>query len=270
MHRSELIISQDKCNTFAALAGTAVESAPAAGAALALGWHMLYLHETDPWLEPGVDGHPEARPHGVPAQLDKRMWASSQVELFAPIRVGEQLTLLRQPPAVTLKQGASGALAFVNEVTQVRRGDTTLLSETKTLVYRSATRPQRAGGAPAGPVQVPAAVLQKTVNLNEVTLFRYSSVLGVAHRIHYDYPYATAHEGYPGLLIHGPLIIQLLLDLYRPTAAGERPVRYQARGIRPNFLGSALTLNMGFHAEQVVLWASDQDHQPTLLIHVSA
>ena len=42
-------------------------------------------------------------------------------------------------------------------------------------------------------------------------LFRYSALTFNGHRIHYDAPYARGVEGYPGLIVHGPLQASLLV-----------------------------------------------------------
>jgi itaconyl-CoA hydratase/mesaconyl-C4 CoA hydratase len=46
------------------------------------------------------------------------------------------------------------------------------------------------------------------------TLLFASAVTFNGHRIHYDHPYVTGTEGYPGLVVHGPLIATLSLRAF--------------------------------------------------------
>src|SRR6185436_12217102 len=72
-------------------------------------------------------------------------------------------------------------------------------------------------------------------NPGPVNLFRYSAVTFNGHRIHYDHPYVTAVEGYPGLVVHGPLIATLLVDLLRRNSPGIEIRSYRFRAVRPLF-----------------------------------
>ena len=65
-------------------------------------------------------------------------------------------------------------------------------------------------------------------------LFRFSALTFNGHRIHYDRPYAINEEGYPGLVVHGPLTAVLLIELLR-RHAGRPVARFAFRGEAPLF-----------------------------------
>jgi 3-methylfumaryl-CoA hydratase len=94
-------------------------------------------------------------------------------------------------------------------------------------------------------------------------LFRISALTFNAHRIHYDRPYAIAEEGYPGLVVHGPLTAVLLLDLVRRHSA--RPVvGFSFRGLAPLFDGHALRLVGLVDGDTVDLQAQGADGRTAL------
>lgn len=254
-----------KVNRFAALCGdrTVVESDEPL---LPLGWHQLFTHARDPWLQYGTDGHPHQRPCEVPVYLTKRMWASTEVRVATPIQVAGFITCERQEPVVVIKQGNSGELAFSREVLLWRRGTQVLLEETKTIVYKEAEDTILQAKAHLPQQAMPEPELSRALMLDEVALFKYSALLEVAHRIHFDQPYATQVEGYPSLVIHGPLLIQLLLNLARNNLGGGFSGTYTARAIRPSYLGAPLKLNLAQRSDHTLLWVSEADGQPTLLI----
>lgn len=265
----EVRLDIGKVNGFAALCGdrTAVESAEQL---LPLGWHQLFTHTSDPWSQHGSDGHPQQRSPDVPAHLTRRMWAATEVRVTQPIRLNDCVVCERDEPVVVIKQGRNGELAFSREVMRWRRGAQVLLEEAKTVVYKAA---QVVGQlqtltAPQQPMPVPET--QQVLTLDEVALFKYSALLGVAHRIHFDQPYATQVEGYPGLVIHGPLLIQLLLNLADASQPGAFSGAYTARALRPNYLGTALQLNLAKRNDHVLLWVSDAEGHPTLIVTLRA
>ncbi|MCO7535991.1 hypothetical protein KI429_18135 [Pseudomonas shirazica] len=258
-----------KVNGFAALCGdrTVVDSAEQL---LPLGWHQLFTHTSDPWLQHGVDGHPQERSSDVPVHLTKRMWAATEVRVTHPIRLKDHVTCERDEPVVVIKQGSSGELAFSREVMRWRRGVQVLMEEAKTVVYKAAQAVGQVQALTAPQQPMPVPEMQQVLMLDEVVLFKYSALLGVAHRIHFDQPYATQVEGYPGLVIHGPLLIQLLLKLARASQLGAFSGAYTARALRPSYLGMALQLNLTKRNDHVLLWVSDAEGNPTLTVTLRA
>ena len=96
---------------------------------------------------------------------------------------------------------------------------------------------------------------------DDVLLFRYSALTFNGHRIHYDRRYATEVEGYPGLVVHGPLIATLLLDLLQREMPESHLAAFRFRAIRPTFDTAPFFVNgrRAANGREIRLWASDGD-----------
>jgi len=204
-------------------------------------WHWTLFQD---WRMPeglGPDGHPRRGGFLPPVHdLPRRMWAGGRVTFHAPVRTGDALRRVSTILSVKEKSGGSGRLVFVT-VGHVLHGPAgVLVEEEQDIVYRG-TEGAAVKAAPAAPAWEGA--LEASLVPDPVMLFRYSALTGNGHRIHYDYPYVTQEEGYPGLVVHGPLQATLLarhaLDL---AGKGARLARFAYRGKRPCFDGRALTL----------------------------
>jgi itaconate CoA-transferase len=229
-------------------------AAAGGGEVLPAYWHLAACAVAPPTGSLGADGHPADGPVPVPAHLPRRMFAGGRLRLHRPVRVGERLTRHRAVTASTDKEGRSGPLRFVTVGTRLRRaGGDVVLTEEQDIVYRAAA--PAAGGtrpAPAPPATDPAAdpgpllarrgPLHAVFRAGPVALQRFSAATSNPHRIHYDYPYVTAVEGYPGLVVHGPLLLLSLLELIRLDRPGAvvTAVSFQARS--PVFAGEAVEL----------------------------
>jgi formyl-CoA transferase len=227
------------------------------GAALPAYWHLAACAAAPPTGNLGADGHPGGGPAGVPAHLvpahlPRRMFAGGRLRLHRPVQVGERLTRHTAVTASTDKEGRSGPLRFVTVETQLRRpGGDVVLTEEQDIVYRAAApaaggaRPVPAAPAAAadpGPLLTRRGPLHAVFRAGPVALQRFSAATSNPHRIHYDYPYATSVEGYPGLVVHGPLLLLSLLELIRLDQPGRvvTAVSFQARS--PVFAGEAVDL----------------------------
>jgi 3-methylfumaryl-CoA hydratase len=214
----------------------------------------------------GPDGHPrrDDNPHAFlpPVPLPRRMWASSAVQFHAALPIGAEVVRTSRIAAITTKQGGSGTLVFVDVAHETHHGDTLLVSETQSLVYRAAAP---AGSPPIPPLPGPARfdaaawTLVRTVDPSPPLLFRYSALTFNSHRIHYDLPYATGEEGYRGLVVHGPLTASLLLDLARRHLGGNRLTTFRFRGLSPAVAGEPLHLALREEAGALVLGAFADD-----------
>lgn len=215
---------------------------PAAGDPVPPAWHWLYFLEAKPASEIAVDGHPERGDFLPPVPLPRRMWAGGRIEWHAPLRIGDPVRRVSEIASVEPKSGRSGTLVFVTVRHTISGRAGLAIVEEHDIVYREAARPGDAAPAPRpGPAE---AAWQHTLLPDEVMLFRYSALTFNGHRIHYDMPYVTHVEGYPGLVVHGPLQATLLLDLaHRHASAGQRLTRFDYRALAPAFAGSPLTLN---------------------------
>jgi 3-methylfumaryl-CoA hydratase len=208
------------------------------GDAIPEGWHWLYFLETTPASDLAHDGHAKRGGFLPPVSLPRRMWAGGRLEFRRPIKIGEQLTRESEILSVEPKSGKSGSLVFVTVRHTVSASNDIAVIEEHDIVYRDAAKP----GAPVPP-GTPAPVnaqWRHDVMPDEAMLFRYSALIFNAHRIHYDIDYCRKEEGYPGLIVHGPLQTTLLLDLSRRHAA--KPVRkLDYRAVSPLFHNEKLT-----------------------------
>ncbi len=186
---------------------------PAAGDALPPLWHWLYFLPTARQSELGPDGHPKRGGFLPPVPLPRRMWAGGRFSFLQPLRLGEAITRVSTIRDVSMKQGRSGTLIFVVVRHEVSGADGLALTEEHDIVYREAAAPGEA--PPAPPIAPASAAWQRDIKVDDVLLFRYSALTFNGHRIHYDRRYVTTEEGYPGLVVHGPLLATLLLDLLR-------------------------------------------------------
>jgi 3-methylfumaryl-CoA hydratase len=206
----------------------------------------------------GADGHP-ARGGFLPPvhHLPRRMWAGGRLTFHAPLRVGMAVTRSSTIADVSHRQGASGELVFVTVRHEVRESgqDAVLLSEDHDIVYRSADAP----AVKAAPEAPSPGAWQRQVMPDAVMLFRYSALTFNGHRIHYDRSYVTQEEGYPGLIVHGPLVATLLLDLVRRQLPDARVTRFSFRAMSPLFDGAPVTLsgNPPDGEGRIALWATN-------------
>jgi len=195
------------------------------------GWHQFYLREVVKLKDTGPDGHPKRGGFQPPIDLPRRMWAGTQSTFHRPIRIGETIRRVSTIAAVTPKSGKSGRLVFLQLRHEISGPQGLATTEMQDVVYREAAAP---GVAPPAPPPAPGkAVWRRAIHPTPVLLFRMSALTMNSHRIHYDRPYAVETEGYPGLLVHGPLTQILLMDLFRralPTATLET---FAVRAVSP-------------------------------------
>lgn len=209
------------------------------------GWHRLYLLDWPQQRELGPDGHPEAGGFLPPIPARRRMYAGGRLEVSAPLRVGDVVTRTSRLERVEVKHGSTGELAFVTIRDEFTVGGAVRIIDEQDLVYRSGApspagpSPEQAARPPAASPATsrPAAEWQFCVTPDPVLLFRFSALTANAHRIHYDERYATTVEGFAGLLVHGPLLALLLLELPRRHAPGSPVTRFGYRGRRPVIAG---------------------------------
>jgi 3-methylfumaryl-CoA hydratase len=192
------------------------------------------------------------------------MWAGGRLTFHAPMRVGQRATRASTIADIEDKTGRSGRLVFVT-VRHCYEADGALcIEEEQNLVYRDAPQP----GAPAPrPVAAPAGeTCSRTLSVDRVLLFRYSSLTLNGHRIHYDLPYATQEEGYPGLVVQGPLIATLLADLVYRERPGATLATFAFRAVRPTFAGQTFTLcaRPWDDGRTIELWAKDHEDYLTM------
>ena len=232
------------------------DAAPAAGDALPPLWHWLYFLPTARQSVLGDDGHPARGGFLPPVPLPRRMWAGGRFTFHRPLLVDEAISRVSTVQDVTVKQGRNGALCFVLVRHEVSGESGLALVEEHDIVYRDA--PQ-AGEAPAAPRAVRTdGVWERVIQPSDPLLFRYSALTFNSHRIHYDRRYVTEVEGYPGLIVHGPLIATLLMDLLRRNT--DRTVAsFRFRAVSPLFDTAAFSVHAAPDGERVALWARNPE-----------
>jgi 3-methylfumaryl-CoA hydratase len=196
-------------------------------------WHWLYFLPVSRQSELGPDGHTKRGGFLPPVPLPRRMWAGGRLEFHHPLHVGETITRESRIHAVKSKRGSTGPLVFVLVRHEIGNPQGFALSEEQDIVYRNSPNP--GDPVPAPQPAPPAAAWQRTIHPDDVLLFRYSALTFNGHRIHYDRRYATEVEGYPGLVVHGPLIATLLFDLLRRSLPRVKVRRFEFRALSPLF-----------------------------------
>lgn len=201
-----------------------------AGDVAPLGLHWCLAPDIADTDALGSDGHPAKGGFLPPIPLPRRMWAAGDLTFRAGITLGATIRRRSTITKIEEKSGRSGALFFVVVHHVVTAGNQIMIEEDQTIVYREAAGPGSMSAAP--PSQLPPAPHEQIVDVDPVLLFRYSALTFNGHRIHYDAPYATTVEHYPGLVIHGPLQATLLLNF--AAKIGRRPpLRFSFRGTHP-------------------------------------
>ena len=235
--RSEVVHDMATPTPYAALSATLDWPAerPPAGTPLPPLWHWLYFLPLYPQSEIGADGHARRGGFLPPVPLPRRMWAGSDFEFHSPLQVGDQLERTSTIADVKEKSGRTGSLIFVKVRHELRRNGSfeVALTEHHNIVYRAAAAPDDVAPPPQ---PAPASgAWERHIVPDDVLLFRYSALTFNGHRIHYDRKYVTEVEGYPGLIVHGPLIATLLMDLLRREAPDARVRRFEFKAVRPTF-----------------------------------
>jgi 3-methylfumaryl-CoA hydratase len=223
-----------------------------------LGRWLAFLPSA-PQSQLGQDGHPRLGDFMPPIPLPRRMWAGSRVEFFQPLRLMTPLCQTTTIADVQLKSGGSGVLVRLTLRYEVFEGAELALREHQDLIYRAAAAAQKAPAAAPPPANAAASDYQREVSPDPTLLFRFSALTFNAHRIHYDRDFARDVEGYPGLVVHGPLQAMLLIDLYQRHHPGASITRFTCRAQRPLFEGAPLMLKGRNTENGAALWTEDAD-----------
>ena len=248
------------------------DPAPAPGTEVPPLWHWLYFLPHARASEIGPDGHPKRGGFLPPVPLPRRMWAGGRLswDTGNPLQAGQEVDRVSTIRSVTHKAGRSGELLFVLVEHRFSNANGLALTEEHDIVYRPLAQPGNPAPQPAKPPLEGQAAWSRTIVPDDVLLFRYSALTFNGHRIHYDRKYVTEVEGYPGLIVHGPLIATLLLDLLRRQMPQAQVARFEFRAVRPTFDLHSFSVHgkPGPDGKTVELWA--QDHEGWLTMQGQA
>lgn len=260
------IITPRLAQAYVASVGGAASSGP--GDAVPAGLHWCLSTPDAPMAELSADGHPEKGGFLPPIPAPRRMWAGGELEFDDQLLVGDTVERVSRIEDVTLKEGRSGTLWFVKVSHSHRTVRGEAISEVQDIVYRDAAKtPAVAGRAAPEPTAFDAAL---AVDASPTLLFRYSALTFNAHRIHYDRPYAQDVEGYPGLVVHGPLQASLLLRLATEMLDGTAPKRFSFRGLAPLIDGGTIDCRGRWSGEnQCDLWTGLSQESPHMQAQAS-
>lgn len=212
----------------ARIAATLSEPAPGVGDPLPPLWQWAFFIAPVGMDGLGRDGHPARGGFLPPADDRNRMWAGGRVTFHHPLRVGIPAERRSTVADVREKTGRTGALLFVTVRHEYRQEGVLAIEEEQDIVYRQPSPPKLVGTDVP-----PASQWREPVDPSPVLLFRYSAVTFNGHRIHYDHPYVTGTEGYPGLVVHGPMIATFMLAAFCHAHPAARLEHFSYRGLRP-------------------------------------
>lgn len=253
--RSEEVHDHLSLTLLQRIAATLGEPAPQAGDALPPLWQWCFFQPAVAEAGLGDDGHPARGGFLPPADNRNRMWAGGRIEFHQPLRAGADAKRISTILKVEEKRGRTGALLFVTVQHDYLQDGELAIREEQDIVYREPSPPKLATGA-----ALPEGDWQEPVTPSPTLLFRYSAVTFNGHRIHYDWPYVTETEGYPGLVVHGPLIATLNLRAFCRANPQARLRGFAYRGVRPliapqNFVVGGRRTGTG----EAELWAGNGD-----------
>jgi 3-methylfumaryl-CoA hydratase len=225
--------------------------------------HWCLALPVAPMSEIGPDGHPTRGGFLPPVPLPRRMWAGGELEFFDTLRVGDETKRSSLISDVTMKTGSTGVLCFVSVEHLVTTPRGTAIRERHDIVYRDISSAPAA--APAKAHASPRFAQHSESHMADpVLLFRYSALTFNGHRIHYDRDYVTRIEGYPGLIVHGPLQAALLIELAAKLHGGKPPAKFVYRGLQPLFDGSEFSVNASEISSGLDLWTANANGEPTM------
>jgi 3-methylfumaryl-CoA hydratase len=258
--REEQSVERIAVSTAKAMAATLDwDAAPKDGEALPAGWQWLFFNAQARRSALGVDGHPAKGGFLPPVELPRRMWAGSRITYLSNLPIEAQATKLSRILKVEHKTGKRGSLCFVTVQHTISANGSSCIVEEQDIVYREVT-PQSNAPAPAPPRHEAVAQWSRRIDPDTTLLFRYSALTFNGHRIHYDQSYARNEEGYPDLVVHGPLTATLLQQFAVEHGGGRRLSRFDFRGVTPLFVGRAFQLEgQQLDDGSLELWARGPD-----------
>lgn len=203
-------------------------------------WHWIYFWQVSPLSGLGADGHPALGGFLPPLGRRRRMWAGGRLEFPGSLPLGRRARRRSVIKSIQEKEGRSGSLVFVTLRHELSAGGEPGVIEEQDIVYRETAKETYA--PPPGEKEESAADWRLVVTPSPTLLFRYSALTFNGHRIHYDPDYTREVEGYPGLIVHGPLLATYLLQTFRREQPSAKVRGYAFRALRPIFVTAPFTV----------------------------
>jgi 3-methylfumaryl-CoA hydratase len=225
-------------------------------------WHWFFFLPRVSQSCLGPDGHPQRIGFMPPIDLPRRMFAGARLRFLRPLTIGrpaQRRSLIRE---VLQKEGRMGRLVFVTIAHAIHQDDAVCIEEEQDIVYREPVAPVEAP-KPRELAPAPPGSWTRLVNPDPTLLFRFSALTFNAHRIHYDRTYATTVEGYPGLVVQGPLTAVLLMEMVR-SHVGQSVTTFTFRARAPLFDLAPFRLIATPRGDHVDLEAQGPDGSVTL------
>ena len=225
------------------------------GDVLPPGWHILYFL---PRFAPGdlrADGTPASSGVVPDMPLPRRMFAGQTFRFHRPLRIGQSLRQETELTDIAAKAGGTGTLVFVTVVNRIAGPDGLAIEDERRTVYREEVKAGERNQAPRRepvPTDVP---WRRTVTADPILLFRFSALTFNSHRIHYDHQWAMGVEGYPALVVHGPLTSALLLDFARDHNPARAITSFTTQARAPLFENTPFELRGRPSAAGCEVWA---------------
>ena len=204
-------------------------------------WHWAFCLDTTPQSKLGMDGHPKKGGFLPDLGLPRRMWAGSRLKFHYSPEIGSSITKKSKISSITPKSGKSGKLVFILVKHDWYVDGVKFIEEEQDIVYRDITRTGQTSKG-VSPVKK-SAEWSMNVTPDSALLFRYSAVTFNSHRIHYDRPYCLNEEGYPGLVVHGPLIATILIEFFQTNNPNAIIKEFSFRAVSPLFEGQTFSVN---------------------------
>ncbi|NQV55162.1 MAG: MaoC family dehydratase N-terminal domain-containing protein [Rhodospirillales bacterium] len=232
---------------------------PKIGDAVPPGWQSIFFPRLNKTKNLSRDGMASDMENGPPSPLPRRMYAGNNMRFHQPFRIGDAVTKEMAISSVTPKEGRSGKLVFVTIGVKISGPNGLVMEDDQNLVYREE---EEAGAKPPpgepGPSDAP---WKREVIVDPVMLFRFSACTFNPHRIHYDHPYVTGVENYPGLIVHGPFTAVWLLELARDFAPDKTLATFNMQARAPIYADQPFTLMGEPSADgaSCQLWAVNKD-----------
>lgn len=254
-----------------ALAATLNRPVLAMGDQLPPLWHWLFFLPLVQQAQLGVDGHGAQHDFLPPVPLPRRMWAGSRLQFLQALRIGEAVRRESRILDIVEKKGRSGALVIVTVQHDIYGAAGLAIREQQDIVFREAPS---SGAVPDTPVSAPVQSLNPQWShehrADSVLLFRYSALTFNSHRIHYDYPYTTQVEGYPDLVVHGPLLFTLLVQAMSQEHPQLGIKSLNMRAVRPLYCNRPFRLQgqLSHDKQQAQLWSLDEHGSVTMQVDI--